>query len=244
MKADVSIYGKGSQKFESIPTVNGLLKKLDSMVYRVNRHEFLSDLFECGAIAVSNQFDKSQADEREKRYLNIIKKYDKPTQQVIVDMFTDIYILLSNQIDVGFDDYLGKLYMLSETSNSHAGQFFTPYDVSKACAQITINPEIVNEHKENDSILTVCEPACGSGGMVLALVDVLYDQYNFNYSRNLFVECSDIDSRCVHMTYLQLGLAGVPAVIYRRNTLTMETWERWVTPAYIMQWMRFRDCKG
>lgn len=244
MKADTSVYAKESQKLKSIPTVNDLLKKLDSVIYKVDRHEFLSDLFECGAIAVSNQFDKSQADKREKRYLSIIKKYDKSTQQIIVDMFTDIFILLSNQIDIGFDDYLGKLYMLSETSNSYAGQFFTPYDVSKVCAQITINPEIVNEHIESDSILTACEPACGSGGMVLALVDVLYNQYHFNYSRNLFVECSDIDSRCVHMTYLQLGLAGVPAIIYRRNTLTMETWERWETPAYIMQWMRFRDCKG
>lgn len=233
-------YGQVRYKGQ-IPKVNDLLKKLDSITYKVNWHEFLSDLFECGAIAISNQFDMEQAEEREKRYLNIIKKYDKPTQQIIVDMFTDIYILLSNQIDIGFDDYLGKLYMLSETSNSHAGQFFTSYNVSKACAQITITPEIVNEHIESDGILTANEPACGSGGMVLALVDVLYNQYHFNYSRNLLVECSDVDSRCVHMTYLQLGLAGIPAIIYRRNTLTMETWERWETPAYIMQWLRFRN---
>lgn len=232
-----------NRKFDktNFPTVNGLLKTLDRMTYKVNRHEFLSDLFECGAIAISNRFDLRQADEREKRYLQIIKKYDKETQNVICEMFADIYTILSNQINIGFDDYLGKLYMLSETSNSYAGQFFTPYGVSKACAEITADEKIINEHIENDKILTACEPACGSGGMVLALADILYNQYNFNISRNLLIECSDIDSRCVHMTYLQLGLAGIPAIIYKRNTLTMQTWERWETPAYIMQWMRFRN---
>ncbi len=42
------------------------------------------------------------------------------------------------------------------------------------------------------------------------------------------------------MTYLQLGVAGIPAIIYKRDTLTMQTWERWETPALIMQWLRFR----
>ena len=91
----------------------------------------------------------------------------------------------------------------------------------------------------NDEILTLNEPSCGSGGMIIAAVDKLYNQYHFNISRNLFVECSDIDSRCVHMCYLQLGLAGVPAIIYKRNTLTLETWDEWFTPAYMMQWERF-----
>lgn len=77
------------------------------------------------------------------------------------------------------------------------------------------------------------------GGMVLALVENLHKN-GFNYSRNLFVECGDIDSRCVHMAYLQLGLSGVPAVIYHRNALSMETWDVWHTPALCMQWLRFR----
>jgi len=41
------------------------------------------------------------------------------------------------------------------------------------------------------------------------------------------------------MTYLQLALAGIPAVVYHRNGLTLETWDKWETPAYIMQYPRF-----
>ena len=225
-----------------VPTVAEILKLLDKGLYKVNAHEFLSDVFECSAIAISNRFDLSQFDEREKRYLQIIKKYEPAMQKLITEIFAKIFLLLTQQINpaIGFNDWLGELYMRSETSNSKAGQFFTPYCVSKVCAEVAINEEAIKEAIENDKILTLSEPACGAGGMIIAAADILYYKYHFNISRNLVVECSDIDSRCVHMTYLQLGLAGIPAVVYRRNTLTMETWERWETPAYIMQYTRFK----
>ena len=228
---------------KDVPTVNEILKMLNKGLYKVNTHEFLSDIFECGAIAISNRFDKSQAPQREERYLRIMKKYDSDVQKLICDIFVEIYALLIQQINpsVGFNDYLGQLYMLSETSNKHTGQFFTPYCVSKMCAECTINESMVKEYMQQDKILTLNEPTCGAGGMIIAAVDVLYNKYHFNYSRNLLVECSDIDSRCVHMTYLQLALAGIPAIIYHRDTLLMKTWERWETPAYIMQWLRFRN---
>lgn len=226
-----------------LPTVDSILRKIQNASARHGTHEILSAVIECGAIAISNKFDKPQAPEREKRYLQIIKGFDPDTQKLIASLFGEIAVLLMHMINphVGFRDYLGELFMKSETSSSKAGQFFTPYSVSKMCAQITINETDVKAAIEQDRILTLSEPACGSGGMVLAAADVLYNQYRFNVSRNLVVECSDIDSRCVHMAYLQLSLAGIPAVIYQRDTLTLQTWQRWETPAYIMQWLRFRE---
>lgn len=229
------------RKHGKVPTVKEILKLMERGTYRAGAHEFLSDVFECGAIAISNQFDYQQSEKREQRYLQIIKKYDRDMQELITEVFAKIYLMLTQQIDAGFSDYLGELFMQSETMNKYTGQFFTPYQVSKLCAKMSIHPEVVAEHMEADSIITLNEPACGAGGMVIAAADVLYNDYHFNIASNLLVECSDIDSRCVHMSYLQLGLAGIPAVIYRRNTLTMETWERWETPAYIMQWNRFRN---
>lgn len=228
-------------KYEKIPTINDIIKLLDTGSYKVGKHELLSDVFQCGAIAIANKFDRRQAKKREETYLSIIKKYDKDTQQLITEIFAEISVLLLSQIDMGFDDYLGELYMLSETLNSKAGQFFTPYHVSKACAELSINKSIVNEYIEKDKILTINEPACGAGGMIIAAIDILYNRYRLNYSRNVFVECSDIDQRCVHMTYLQLSLIGVPAIVYQRDTLTMKTWQKWETPALIIQWLRFRN---
>lgn len=228
---------------ENIPTVREISKLLEKGLYKVGAHEFLSDIFECGAIAISNSFDMAQYQDREERYLRIIKKYEPAMQELITEIFAKIFLLLTQQINpaVGFNDYLGELYMSSGTSNGKTGQFFTPYCVSKMCAETAINENFIKEAIEQDKIITLCEPTCGAGGMVIAAVDVLYNKYRFNYSRNLVVECSDIDSRCVHMTYLQLSLSGVPAVIFKRDSLSMQTWERWETPAYIMQYTRFKD---
>lgn len=231
-------------KPNNIPTVKDIVKTLGKATYRTSRYEFLSDAFECGAIAISNKFDKMKAPEREENYLRIIKKYDKDMQNFLLETFSQIYLLLSNQINphVGFDDYLGKIYMQSETSSKKAGQFFTPYNVSKAAAEMTLDSTIINDYMDNDKILTLNEPTCGSGGMILAAADALYNKYHFNISRNLFVACGDIDKRCVHMAYLQLALAGIPAIILHQDALTLETWDRWETPAYIMQYLRFKDC--
>ncbi len=228
----------------NIPTVNDIVKRLDKFAYRVSRHELLSDIFACSAICISNRFDKIHFREREDMYLSIINKYDEADRMLIAEAFTMIFELLTSQIDHGFGDYLGELYMKSDTQNTKTGQFFTPYSVSKASAEMTIDGALVKEYAENNKILTLHEPACGSGGMIMAAVDVLYNKYKFNYSHNLLVECGDIDARCVHMTYLQLSLAGVSAVVYQRDTLSMQTWQRWETPAYIMQYLRFRNVLG
>lgn len=223
-----------------VPSVNDIIKLISKATYKVGTHELLSDVFECSAIAISNQFDKRNYDRREEQYKAIMNKHDADTRKLICEIFAQICLLLSNQINIGFNDYLGELYMRSETSSSKAGQFFTPYHLSKLCAKCLINDTTIQEYIEQDKVLTMHEPTVGSGGMILALADILYNDYHFNTSRNLLVECGDIDVRCVHMTYLQLGLVGIPAVIYHRDGLSLETWDKWETPAYIMQYTRFK----
>lgn len=223
----------------NVPKVDEIIKLISRATYKVGAHELLSDVFECSAIAISNKFDLRNYNSREEKYKAIMKKYDADTRNLICEIFAKIYVLLSSQIVVGFNDYLGELYMRSETSSSKAGQFFTPYCVSKMCAEVSVNKQTIDECIEKDKILTMHEPTVGAGGMVLALADVLYNKFHFNIARNLFVECGDIDTRCVHMTYLQLALAGIPAVIYHRDGISLETWDKWETPAYIMQYPRF-----
>ena len=60
----------------AIPSVAELLRLLEKGLYKANAHEFLADILECGALSVSNKFDMLQAPEREKRYLQIINKYN------------------------------------------------------------------------------------------------------------------------------------------------------------------------
>ena len=76
--------------------------------------------------------------------------------------------------------------------------------------------------------------------MVLATADVLWNKHKFNYSDRLIVIAQDIDIRCVHMTYLQAALASIPAIVYHCNTLTLQTWDAFYTPAYLFQWPKFQ----
>lgn len=106
-------------------------------------------------------------------------------------------------------------------------------------AEVTLAEKDAIALTENDGIISICDPCCGGGGMAIAALDVLKNTYNINYARHCFIDCSDIDLRCVHMTYLQLALAGVPAIVRHRNSLTLETWSVWKTPAFFLQYPRF-----
>ena len=225
-----------------IPTIEEIIKRINASVYRFDKHQLISDVFECGAITISNMVDLISKDEREKRYLQIIKKYQKEEQALIAEIFSMIFALLSSVVyDNGrFYDNLGELFMRCNQGSSSAGQYFTPYHVSEMMARMTIGDEILEKSK-NDGILTLNDSCCGGGGMMMAALDVLKNKYNINYTRNCFILCSDIDLRCVHMTYLQLSLAGVPAIVKHQNSLTCETWSIWKTPAFIFQYSRL--CK-
>ena len=76
--------------------------------------------------------------------------------------------------------------------------------------------------------------------MMIAAIDVL-NRRGVNYTRNCFVDCGDIDIRCVHMAYLQLSLTGTPAIIKHQDALSRQLWDAWRTPAYLLQYPRF--CK-
>lgn len=218
--------------------VQEMLKLVDKFSSRHHIHEILSDCFECWAICISNLVDRTQYEKREKRYLDIVKKYDKHDLDLMSELFALVWVTLTKMPEDGFGDYLGELYMASDTSNKKAGQFFTPYSVSKLSAELTLKG---SDNLKND-IITLYEPACGSGGMILAAMDTLQNDCDINYTAHSFTVAGDIDSRCVHACYIQLSLAGVPAIVEQRNALTMElTGEIWKTPAYIFQYTRFKD---
>lgn len=71
-----------------------------------------------------------------------------------------------------FDDVLGDIFGALEVGNSAAGQFFTPFYISELMAQI-IGFEDALEKK---GFVSVNEPTCGAGGMIIALAKTMYEQ--------------------------------------------------------------------
>lgn len=222
-----------------IPTVEEIIKFIDRSSYTVGKSKLISDVFACGALSISNLVDLTQYDEREELYKQIINGYKPKERELIAELFGKIFALLTSvTYDNGrFDDYLGKLFMLCNQGNKDAGKFFTPYHISNLMAKMSITDVDV---KQND-IISISDPCSGGGGMLMAALDVLKNNYNVNYAYHCYIEACDIDIRCVHMTYLQLALAGVPAIVRHQNSLTKEIWSVWKTPAFIFQYPRF--CK-
>ena len=110
-----------------IPTVDEIMKFIDHSYYTVDKSKLLSDVFACGALAISNLVDLTQYDEREEQYKQIINSYKPKERELIVEIFSKIFALLSSVVyDNGsFGDYLGEIFMCNNMGTSKKGQFFT-----------------------------------------------------------------------------------------------------------------------
>ncbi len=197
------------------------------------RHQLwdvFSDFCEMGALAIANAVDLGPARAgREQRYLDRIKRYE-PAEQAL---FPQMMAALVDRLDEGPADVLGALFGELELGNSDRGQFFTPFEVCRLMAGIQIGEKALDGPMAERGFVTLMEPACGAGAMVIAFADEMR-QAGYNPQQQLHATCQDIDSRGVHMTYLQLSLLHVPAVVILGNTLAVEQREVWYTPAHIL----------
>ena len=188
-----------------------------------HRYEVWRDFVIMAACALHNGLYKEET--REAEYLEIIYRYEKADQERFPLLLAHLIELLQEAPK----DTLGPLYMELEIGSKDRGQFFTPPELSEAMARMTFGAEL--SALEGKPFITVQEPACGAGGMVLALVKVLIEA-GHNPADKLFVHCIDVDRVAALMCFIQLTLWHVPAEVVVGNTLTLETREVWYTPAY------------
>ena len=161
--------------------------------------------------------------------MQIIKTYQPDQQKSLAEIFAKIYALLSSVVyDNGvFNDYLGEIFMRCNLGSKAAGQFFTPYNVSSLMARCLLDSDRLKKKAEKGKIISINDPACGGGGMLIAALEVLRS-FGINYARDCFIEANDIDIRCVHMTYLPVSYTHLcgeynPAqkILQRQNILQM-----------------------
>ncbi len=188
-------------------------RTIQAMSGRYAPYNIFSDWVETCAIAVQNgccMVRSKVYQEREKTYLDIIRKYTQEEQSEFARMF----VLLGDALTESISDVLGRIYMSSEMGNKHTGQFFTPFHVSEVCTRLGI----VTDELPKDGKLSLNEPACGSGGMLIAACKVLHDS-GFDFQRRLEIVAQDLDWKGVYMTYLQLSLIGARATVVQGDTL-------------------------
>lgn len=202
-----------------------------------HRYEVWRDFITMSALMVQNSMRQFMPSERfqalEDEYLAIVKRYDKEEVGEFVRLFHGGLVPL---LDVEPYDVLGQLYMELELGNTNAGQFFTPPEVSELMARMTYGDEL----KEiNKPFITLQEPACGAGGMVLAFVKVMLS-HGHNPLHRLWVQAIDVDRTAALMCYIQMSLWGVPGAVVVGNTLSLEVREVFYTPAHYLGLWSYR----
>lgn len=169
----------------------------------------------------------------EQRYKNTICNYTKEQ----AEEFSKLLALLISALEKKHQDFLGQVFSANNFGNARKGQFFTPYHVSKLMAQINFT-DIENQLAENNFV-TLAEPCCGSGGIIIAFAEILKEQ-GYNYQHQLFVEAIDIDETCFKMAYIQLSILGIPARVMLGDTLAWKFQKVLYTPLYFVNGFEYK----
>lgn len=216
--------------------VKDLARMVQSVSHRHGAWQVFSDFAEMAAISLSNAVDRAQAETREARYMEVIKRYSREE----LAKFPEMLAALVNALEEEPSDVMGRTFHELELHNKWAGQFFSPYPLCRMMAKMTLSDTADLEARISDrGFVTASEPAVGSGAMVIALAHEMHEA-GINYQQHLHVTAVDVDLKCVHMAYLQCALLHIPAVIVHGNTLSVQEYSRWYTPAHILDGWNFK----
>lgn len=205
------------------------LKLVGSMTGAYRHSEVFDDFLElsfCAVAKTTKRIGSDEAEALEERYMVIARKREREYLGNVAQLFAITAMALESGKG---GDFLGRVSGELGALNSQAGQFFTPFEVSKLMAHI--NLQDVGAVIEAKGFLTITEPACGAGGMLLAAAEVV-DEMGFDPCQHMYFEATDISNTAVKMAYLQLSMRGLAGRIIHGNTLSLEMWSHHFTPGF------------
>lgn len=173
-----------------------------------------SDFVEMAAISISNTVETRSKvkQERESRYMTIIETYSKKE----LALFPELLAILAGSLERNPEqDFLGEMFMALELGSHWKGQFFTPYSLCKAMANI--NMADARAKLEEKGWISINDPACGAGATLIAARNQL-DLAKIGGTQAFFVG-QDIDRTAAMMCYIQLSLLGCAGYVVVADTL-------------------------
>ena len=192
-----------------------IIESIEKLSGKFSPYQIFTDWVSMAAISISNScrpFKDKVYLEREGRYLDTSRKYNKEELKILADMIGALTLCFEDKIC----DVLGDIYMKSGCGNKQTGQFFTPYHLSYLAASIVYGEQI--DKLAESETLEVYEPSVGGGGMIIGVADVMKNR-GLNYQKYIHVIAQDLDWNSVYMTYVQLSLIGIKAVVVQGDTL-------------------------
>jgi hypothetical protein len=111
-----------------------------------------------------------------------------------------------------FRDILGELFMRMDVNSARSAQYFTPMSIAEMMARMQFDPADFERLVAEKGVVTVCDPAVGSGVMLLAYAKVVHEALGRAGLAKVRFYGTDIDPRCVYMCRIQLRMNGLDAV--------------------------------
>jgi type I restriction-modification system DNA methylase subunit len=197
---------------KSKPVESNFRKIIERMAQRRGTYEVYAAFCSLTACALA-------LETREAEYMEEIKRWDKDELQLFAEAMAALILEMQEH---PFMDILGANYTefaLSKKSQQWGGVFHTPQPVCDLMAQILGSAD--NLPKEGS--ITMCEPACGSGAMILSFARNM----PHGEIHRLRVTAIDISKVACDMCFINTTLWGIPAEIYHADALSNEYYKGW-----------------
>lgn len=191
--------------------IKEIANKIVQISGNYSAYAIFSDWVKACAIAISNALepDPEVKEKREDEYMQIVAKHGKNMY-----VFQEMLSMLALALEEEMTDALGRIYMESDSGNKATGQFFTPYHLAKLTAGLTVVGKIPDPPEK----IKIREDACGGGAMLIAIAQTIKEM-GIDYQTRLKITAKDLDWNGVYMTYLQLSLLGIDAVVMQGDAL-------------------------
>lgn len=197
------------------------MKTFDKLTNSHNPHRVFEDFVELCACSISNRVDHSNYNDRENRYLEILKDYNPEDSELFKELFSIVADALTENLE---QDFLGAIFMDLNLGIQNLGQCFTPYDLAAMNAEMLISGEDLNKRP-----IRFMDPAAGAGVMIIAMANE-FKKKGVNYQNDVYFLATDLDRTAAFMCYIQMSLLGCPGTVTIGNSLTEETFSVWYTP--------------
>lgn len=210
-------------------THKDLLNVAEITAGRIKRSTVFADFLAISAYTISNCFDPVHHKKRQAALETLLRNYRPEERRQLNEALRALTEQIKqNVLHDRYVDLLGPVFM--ELGSGNKDQDFTPQDVCKLAARLG---KLGQRELPEKGYFTFSDSTCGSGAMTLSAVQEMVGA-GINPVYQLVVQMEDLDFRCVHMAYIQMSLYGIPAVVIRGNVITLEEFDRWYTPAYIL----------
>lgn len=165
--------------------------------------------------------------ENEAHYERVYEGLQRPDEAKT--KFAEVLALVTIALNNQCADFLGPLWMEIGSSAS-LGQFFTPHEVSKLIAGMTLGDINKMIAETGRPYFTAQEPTAGMGGMVLAMAELMLEQ-GLDPSINCFIHMIELDYSVYRGCYIQTSLAGIAGAAFHGDTIRMSMISSAHTPA-------------